>query len=125
MIVSRLLEVFPNCQFFVSTHSPHVLTHVQSEQIFLLKQTEDGIEWSQPDESYGKNVDRVLEDLMELDTTRPTAVSDSIHNIYEMIDKNNLQEAQDQVSEMRSKIGNDPELLKAEVLIKRKERIGK
>lgn len=125
MIVPRLLEVFPNCQFFISTHSPHVLTHVQSEQIFLLKQTEDGIQWSQPDESYGKNVDRVLEDLMELDTTRPTVVSNSIHNIYEMIDKNNLQEAQDQVSEMRSKIGNDPELLKAEVLIKRKERIGK
>lgn len=125
MIVPRLLEVFSNCQFFISTHSPHILTHVQSEQIFLLKQTEDGIKCSQPDESYGKNVDRVLEDLMELDTTRPIAVSESIHNIYEMIDKNNLQEARYQINEMRSKIGNDPELLKAEILIKRKERIGK
>ena len=125
MIIPRLLEVFPNCQFFISTHSPHILTHVQSEQIFLLKQTEDGIEWSQPDESYGKNVDRVLEDLMELDTTRPDEISENIHSIYHKIDKNNLQEARHQISEMRDKIGNDPELLKAEVLIKRKERIGK
>mgnify|MGYP006274985441 CR=1 FL=1 len=125
MIVPRLLEVFPNCQFFISTHSPHVLTHVQPEQIFLLKQTESGIKESQPDESYGKNVDRILEDLMELETTRPDEVSEKIHRIYQMINQNHLQDAQTQIKNMREEIGNDPDLLKAEVLIKRKERIGK
>lgn len=125
MIVPRLLEVFPNCQFFISTHSPHVLTHVQPEQIFLLKQTESGIKESQPDESYGKNVDRILEDLMGLETTRPDEVSEKIHSIYQMINHKNLQEAKTQINQMREEIGNDPDLLKAEVLIKRKERIGK
>ena len=43
MIIPKLVEVFPNCQFIVSTHSPHVLTHVQPKNIFLLNQTSNNI----------------------------------------------------------------------------------
>jgi len=48
MIVPKLLNVFPNCQFIISTHSPHVITHVQPECLFLLKQTEAGIVAEKP-----------------------------------------------------------------------------
>ncbi len=125
MIVPRLVKVFPNCQFLLSTHSPHVLTHVNPENIFLLKQTNDNIEVKQPSESYGKNVDRILEDLMELDTTRPDEVESNLHNIYEIIDNNQLDKAKKEIAKMKESIGNDPELVKAEVLIRRKELIGK
>lgn len=43
MIVPKLLEVFPNCQFIISTHSPHVLTHIQPENIFLLRWVDGNI----------------------------------------------------------------------------------
>ena len=125
MIVPRLLEVFPNCQFMISTHSPHVLTHIQPENIFLLKWVDGNITAQRPSESYGKNVDRILEDLMELDTTRPTQVSNDLHRIYEMIDSNDLEEAKQQIETIRQEIGDDPDLVKAEVLIRRKELIGK
>ena len=125
MIVPRLLDVFPNCQFLISTHSPHILTHIESKNIYLLKETKEGIKANRPSESYGKNIDRILEDLMELETTRPTQVSEDIHRIYEMIDQNQFKQAQDEINRMKEKIGNDPDLLKAEVLIKRKQRIGK
>ena len=125
MIVPRLLEVFPNCQFMISTHSPHVLTHIQPENIFLLKWVDGNITAQRPSESYGKNVDRILEDLMDLDTTRPTQVSNDLHRIYEMIDSNDLDEAKQQIATIRQKIGDDPDLVKAEVLIRRKELIGK
>ena len=125
MIVPKLLEVFPNCQFILSTHSPHVITHVQPESLFLLEQTDSGIAAIKPNESYGKNVDRVLEDLMGLETTRPDKVASDLHSIFETIDAGKLEEAQKMIAELEQKIGYDPELVKARVLIKRRELIGK
>ncbi|MCX5880255.1 MAG: AAA family ATPase [Deltaproteobacteria bacterium] len=125
MIVPRLLEVFPKCQFIISTHSPHVITHVQPESLYLLKQTDSGIVAERPAESYGKNVDRILEDLMGLETTRPDRVSSSLHDIYDEINQGQFADARQKIADMKAEIGEDPELVKAEVLIKRKEIIGK
>ena len=125
-IVPKLLDVFPNCQFIISTHSPHVITHVQQpECLFLLKQTDLGIVVDKPDESYGKNVDRVLEDLMGLKTTRPEEVAYELDSIFKTIDIGNLDDAQKKIAKLKLKIGADPELVKAEVLMKRRELIGK
>ncbi|MRG77337.1 MAG: AAA family ATPase, partial [ANME-2 cluster archaeon] len=125
IIVHKLLAIFPNCQFIISTHSPHVITHVQPESLFLLEQTDSGIVVRKPNESYGKNVDRVLEDLMGLETTRPDEVDSDLHSIFETIDAGKLEEARSQITDLMQKIGADPELVKAEVLIKRRELIGK
>ena len=125
MIVTKLLDLFPNCQFIVSTHSPHILTHFKSESIYMLQQLDSGIIAEHPSESYGKNVDRVLEDLMGLETTRPDQVNDDLHLLYTEINQGKLSKARKTIKEMRSEIGDDPELVKAEVLIKRKEIIGK
>jgi len=125
MIVPKLLDVFPNCQFIISTHSPHVITHVQPDRLFLLKQTDLGIVAEKPSESYGKNVDRVLEDLMGLKTTRPDKVASDLDSISKTIDAGKVKEAQKMIAGLEQKIGNDPELVKARVLIKRRELIGK
>lgn len=125
MIVPKLLNVFPNCQFIISTHSPHVITNVQPDCLFLLKQTDLGIVVDKPSESYGKNVDRVLEDLMGLKTTRPEEVASELDSIFETIDAGNLEDAQKKIAKLKLKIGADPELVKAGVLIKRRELIGK
>jgi len=125
MIVPRLLNVFPNCQFIISTHSPSVITHVKPHSLFLLTQTDSGIVAKKPTESYGKNVDRVLEDLMGLDTTRPIEVDSDLKSIFETINDGKLKEAQKMIAELKQKIGADPELVRAGVLIKRRELIGK
>ncbi len=125
MIIPKLTNIFPKCQFIVSTHSPHVLTHVQPESIYLLKETEEGIVSTQPAESYGKTTDRILEDLMGLETTRPDPVSERLDMLYQEIEKGQLSEARKIIKEMKNKIGEDPELVKAGVLIKRREMIGK
>ncbi len=125
MIIPKLLEVFPNAQFIISTHSPHVITQVQPESLFLLKQTDSGMVAEQPTESYGKSVERILEDLMGLETTRPDEVSVKLHDIYSSIDQNHIEEARRSIAVMKEEIGEDPELIKAEILIRRKEIIGK
>lgn len=121
----KLLEVFPNCQFIVSTHSPHVITHVQPDSLYLLEQTPQGIRAEQPRESFGKNVDRVLEDLMGLASTRPDEVESGLREIFLAIDNGVLQEARGKIESLRKSIGDDPDLVRADVLIRRKEIIGK
>jgi predicted ATP-binding protein involved in virulence len=125
MVIPKLMEVFPNCQFLISTHSPHVITHVQPENLFLFSMTSEGLKAMRPSESYGKTVERVLEDLMGLETTRPEKVKEALRQIYELIDSRKLEEARESIAELEKQIGEDPELVKANVLIKRKELIGK
>ncbi len=124
-VVPKLLEVFPNCQFFISTHSPNIITHVQPESLHFMEQTEMGIKVHPVQESYGKNVDRILEDLMGLETTRPKEIAEALKDIYEQISQNQLEAAKKKINDLRAKIQDDPELIKAEVIIRRKEIIGK
>lgn len=124
-IVRTFSDTFPNCQFIFSTHSPHVITHVKPDSLYLLKQTGSGIIYERPAESYGKTVDRILEDLMGLETTRPDSVNFELHRVYEKIKDGELVVAAELIAALKDKIGDDPELVKAEVLIKRKELIGK
>jgi predicted ATP-binding protein involved in virulence len=124
-VIPKLTEVFPNCQFVISTHSPHVINQVQPNNIFLLDQTPTGIVATHPSKSYGNNADRILEDLMGLETTRPDNVFQDLRDIYELIGQNALPEATNRIATLKEKIGPDPELVKAEVLIRRKELIGK
>jgi len=124
-IIPTLTSVFSNIQFVVSTHSPHVITHVQPEDLFILSTTDNGIIIQKPTESYGKNVDRVLEDLMGLETTRPDEVNRLLTVLYETISDGNTNKAKEQVANLRDMIGDDPEITKAMVLIKRQEVLGK
>jgi len=93
MIVPRLQEVFPKCQFIISTHSPHVITHVHPESLYLLMQTDSGIVAERLAESYGKNVDRILEELMGMETTRPDWVRSSLSDINDEINQGQFADA--------------------------------
>lgn len=125
MVIPKLTGVFPHCQFLISTHSPHVITHVRPENLFLLNMAHEGLESLRPSESYGKTVDRILEDLMGLETTRPQEVTESLRQIYVLISSKELEKARESITELEKQIGEDPDLVKANVLIKRKELIGK
>jgi predicted ATP-binding protein involved in virulence len=125
ILIPRLREVFPNCQFLVSTHSPHVITHIQPEHLHLLKMEGGALEVVAVAESYGKSVDRILEDIMGLETTRPDAVHHDLQQLHDLIQQGDLKKAQAELAALQEKIGADPALVKASVLIKRKELIGK
>jgi hypothetical protein len=90
-----------------------------------LDRTADGITATHPSKSYGNNVDRILEDLMGLQTTRTDDVFQELRDIYDLISQNLLPDATNKIVALKQKIGIDPELVKAEVLIKRKKLIGK
>ena len=125
MVIPELVCVFPNCQFLITTHSPHIITHVKPENLFLLSMEDNELASELPNESYGKTVERVLEDLMGLKTTRPDTIQNDLGKIYEKIDSNDFKAARDLIGKLKELIGEDSELVKAKVLIERKELIGK
>jgi predicted ATP-binding protein involved in virulence len=123
-IIPGLRKTFPNCQFIVTTHSPQVLSHVVPEKIFILRQSEYGVTVSKADEAYGKSSDRILEDLMGV-PARPAEIANQLNELFRLIDQHQMAKAKELVASLRQKIGEDADLLKADVLIRRKEFIGK
>ncbi len=124
MVIPKLLDVFPNCQFLISTHSPHVINHAQAEHVFHLQMRNHALVCEHPAEAYGKSIDRTLEDLMET-TTRPDKVQERLQELFQLIDRRDLAGASELQDTLRSDIGEDPDLVKAGVLIKRMALIGK
>ncbi|HBG06684.1 MAG: hypothetical protein A2075_10235 [Geobacteraceae bacterium GWC2_58_44] len=62
---------------------------------------------------------------MGLTTTRPDDVEADLKEVFQTINTGTPEQARKQIAELKDDIGEDPELVKAEVLIKRKEIIGK
>ena len=119
-IVPNLMKILSNCQFIMTTHSPQIISHIKPESIFILR--ENGA--SHPSESYGKNTDRILEDLMNTDA-RPPKEKQRLHELFRLIQANKLAPAKELMDELQTEIGMDSELVKAKVLLKRMEIIGK
>lgn len=125
VIISKLTEVFPKCQFILTTHSPQILSHVKAENIFLLIQKDDNMDVIKPTEAYGKNTDRILEDILGVES-RPLKIKEELHQLFKLIQSKDLDKARELMSKLEDKIeGREPELVKANVLIRRKEILGK
>ncbi|NEP62444.1 MAG: AAA family ATPase [Symploca sp. SIO2G7] len=124
LIIPTLLKTFPNCQFIITTHSPHVVTHVQPENLQIIHQTEKGLKVNLATESYGKTAERILEDLMGLATTRPSEIEQFLQEIYLDIDQHQLDNAKNKLNSLRETIKStaDSELTRLELMIRREER---
>ena len=122
-IVGALRETFPNCQFLLSTHSPQILSHVDPGCIWLLERTGSGVIAKRPEDSYGHTANRILEDIMVV-PARPAEIKDRITELFLAIEQGNLGVAKLLLSNVRQEIGRDPDLVKAAILIRRKESLG-
>jgi predicted ATP-binding protein involved in virulence len=124
-VIPALTHTFPNCQFIVTTHSPQVVSHVKPEGIYILEKTDMGITVNHAESSFGRDSNRILEDLMGV-PERPQEVKDSLRELFRCIDSNNLEGAKKIRQVLASEIGEDePEFVRADVLIRRKEILNK
>lgn len=124
MIIPRLLNTFPNCQFFISTHSPLVINQVKPFNLYKIYNKDSIIQFERPGESYGKTSERILKDIMGLTATTPDEITKKYNMIYSKISSKDYSGARQIIDEMRNSGINEPELLKAETLIRRMELIG-
>ncbi len=124
-IIPKLTETFPNCQFIVATHSPQIVSDVQPESIFILKSTDAGVIVEHPDHSFGRDSNQILEDLMGV-SDRPEAIKTQLQDLFELIENGELDQAKQVKNHLEHLMGLDePEFAKADVLIRRKEILGR
>jgi predicted ATP-binding protein involved in virulence len=124
-ILPTLSSTFPNCQFIVSTHSPQIVSDVQPDAIYLLRQTPTGLTVSHAASSYGRDSNQILEDLMGV-PDRPQHIKSQLQQLFRLIDDGNLDAAQELKEQLEMQIGLDePEFAKADVMIRRKEILGR
>lgn len=76
MILSKLCEVFPNCQFIVSTHSPVVLSELQNGKIFELSIPNNYLEAKAIESSNNYFLNDILKEFFDVDLNE-----DRIHNV--------------------------------------------
>ena len=82
-IVSALLQIFPKVQFFISTHSPHVVQSLAPNQLIALGKEGDNIvrrELPASETGYvGWTVEEILRDVMGMEDTN----SDCFQQLWE------------------------------------------
>ena len=129
----RIIEVYKkigeNNQIIIATHSPHILGSVSSENIFILYREENGkIEAKTGDElysSYGQPIDRVLKDIMGLESVRTPKIEKDLEELRKLVDedKYDTKEFKEKYSELLEILGNTDEdlfLIDMDVKIKQK-----
>jgi len=73
-----------------------------------------------PEECYGMSVDRVAELVMD-DVSRPEMVRKDLDKLFELIERKKLKLAKELIADLKKDMGTDPELMRAEMLIRRLE----
>ncbi|MBD2137847.1 AAA family ATPase [Anabaena sp. FACHB-1237] len=124
-IIPALTRTFPHCQFIVTTHSPQVISQVKPQGIYILEKTNDGIIAKRPQSSYGRDSNQILEDLMDV-PERPQEIKDRFLKLFRLIDDGNIPEARKLKQSLEQDIGyNDPDFASADVLVRRREILGR
>ena len=124
MVIPALLRTFPNCQFIVTTHSPQVLGEVKGGKIYRLANTESGVT-AEIVRTYGRDSNRILEDEMGV-PKRSQEIKDGLRDLFRLIEDGNLPKARELQAYLKDEIGFDePEFARADVLIHRKEVLGR
>lgn len=117
-IIPNLAKTFPNCQFIITTHSPQVISDLK--WVHLLRSTSEGIAIDRVP-SFGKDSNRILETLMGT-PERPQEILESLRELFHFIDKGELGNARQLRQELAHRMGEeDPEFVRADWLIQRKE----
>lgn len=105
-VVSNLVKTFPNCQFFITTHSPIVASDV-SGKVFAIK---DGEIIEQ--QTFGKLSSNILSSVFDLSMARSLYVQSLIDLAYKAISNGNTEDYQLKIKELTDILGaDDPDVL--------------
>lgn len=128
-IVDVYRKIGKNNQIIIATHSPHILGSVRKENIMLLDKDDEGkIVVRTGDElydSYGQPTDRVLKDIMGLQTTRNPKVFKLLEEVRKIVDRDeyNSDEFKEKYRELKGILSSKDEdifLIDMDIKIRKK-----
>ena len=93
-ILGRLAQIFPGCQFVITTHSPFVVSNVRpfaDDKFFLMKQCEvREVEGN----TYGKRIDQILLEFFHVGSLHNADVEDTLTKIWDHLSKKDQDSAE-------------------------------
>lgn len=102
--------------FVITTHSPQLLSNANSELNFV-KMIEEGKIVENTPKHYGRDIATVLYELMGVEE-RNEKIRERLSKLYLLIEEEEIEDAEKELSELKEIIGDDdPELKKAEIQI--------
>ncbi len=120
IIVPKLVEHFPEIQFIITTHSPFVLQAIKPEYTQIVRLKDFYINSSYENVyHYGVKIEDIIKNLQSISEARIPEIQKKIEDVYELIDKGNLEEAWERMKELSHFLSNsDDDIVKMETLIK-------
>ena len=112
-IIDVYKKIGKNNQIILATHSPHILGSVEKESIILLVKNKNGVVEVRTGEnfgnSYGQTMERILEDIMGLETDRNPSVHELLNQVKEMVRNDNYEnsEFERKYSKIKNILGED------------------
>ena len=92
-ILTALMELFPRCQFVVTTHSPQIIGSVAARHVRLLSSDEEGsIDATEPIASKGRDTNYVLAGIMDTPEQDPQ-VDDLFDKFDRLVDDGSFDKA--------------------------------
>ncbi|MCF1458166.1 MAG: AAA family ATPase, partial [Shewanella sp.] len=123
-VVRRLCQVFKNCQFVITTHSPQVIGQVKAEKLRVLNINDSGkVVLFQPTQAFGMDSSWVLQNIMGV-PARDYETEQKLSKVFDAIDEGKYGDARELANEMRAEIGDFPDLQEAIALLDRFELLG-
>ncbi len=113
-VVPALRRTFPNIQFLITTHSPHVVRNIQREDLFILKDFK--IVEGKPN-TYTVNIENVLYSVFNHDSRHPL-MEKAVNEIVMLLEEEKLEEAAQKLEELAKVVGDlDPEVTRLKTAI--------
>lgn len=116
-ITKKLPELFPNIQFICTTHSPQVIGETEPGHVVSISETGEALIQS---ESLGRESGWILRHIMG-SVKRTERFRVKLDEIEKLIDDDKFSRARKLNESLREKYGNDPEIVKIDIIIDRLE----
>lgn len=116
-IASKLTQIFRNCQFFLSSHSPIVLSDIKKQQIISV---DNGNKVDVAFEPYGKEACSIMTNYFNMPYQRNKLVANDIEKAFDAIRKKDDETFKTLLYKLESVIGiTDPDVVKLSIEAKR------
>lgn len=94
-LIDKLTQTFPNVQFIVTTHSPHVVSDNPNVLVYIL----DNGELRQYRNSYGEDANTLLNGVFGVSERTPE-IAEKFHKVGDYISNNELDKAKELIDEL-------------------------
>lgn len=100
-IRETLEKVFPNLQFIITTHSPHLIASAKPGELIILNEHNGVVNVEPSNKTFsGWNTDQILEEVMGVKSLENKKYSILLHNAIQLIQDKNIDELKRTIGEL-------------------------